>query len=674
MKKSSLHNYLLTQLETQKEMGLDSQNSFVFEQFTFCHNSTVTLFSVTEYMVKKVVDEHLRGHIRFHHGNEGNLYFSERQNTAISFIKNFARCHCENLPDRQIMRLPSYLNVKAIYVNYTENIPAGIQLKERSFSHVFQTVFGDVYREQLGQPRITFLPRHSHPICVECDRLSTMCKNVKTESDRNYAEKRKRAHMLEIRQKYLLCCENKELSKRFPEDYLYLSFDDIDQSKIKSPYNLQNTKDISGMLRLNNHCTGMIVTNGKLFGDRTVLAYLNNNQFQQDSNKTVSILFDVLIFVQEKLEKLPKRLFVETDNCSRDLKNQFVLSFYWILVDIGIFEEIIVSHMPVGHTHGEVDQAFSIFASHLKKQELPTFETLLIELGKIKIKGVPIVVKEMEFISDYVKKISPYLLNIEGHTSFFQFKFRRENEKTRMYVKADLLDKVWQFGEGIKLFETCPDLKNLQVASFRTESEYGEIFKSVWTKYIPSLTGKFNEDQIMNIKNAWECRISRLIALKESEFKAFDMSELVPIDTNVEIPSITLEDMQAKEPALTATFYPVEIKDFSISDLQKDCSIVFYTRSKSSRPWIGLFVEFGHGSSRKVKVQWLKKDKKYWTLDTAADGSPYYSELELESVLFSGVLRNVSYRGGRGGPYLLDRETKKQISDAYLERDDCLVE
>ena len=133
MKKSSLHNYLLTQLETQKEMGLDSQNSFVFEQFTFCHNSTVTLFSVTEYMVKKVVDEHLRGHIRFHHGNEGNLYFSERQNTAISFIKNFARCHCENLPDRQTMRLPSYLNVKAIYVNYTENIPAGIQLKERSF-------------------------------------------------------------------------------------------------------------------------------------------------------------------------------------------------------------------------------------------------------------------------------------------------------------------------------------------------------------------------------------------------------------------------------------------------------------------------------------------------------------------------------------------------------------
>ena len=148
-------------------------------------------------------------------------------------------------------------------------------------------MLGDVHREPLGQPRIVFIPSHSHPICTECDRLSTMCKKAKTESERNYAEKRKRVHMLEIRQKYLQCCERKELAVRFPDTYLHLSFDDLDQSKIKSPYYLQNTKLTTGMLRLNNHCTGMLVTSGKLVGDRIVLAYLNNNQYAQDSVESI---------------------------------------------------------------------------------------------------------------------------------------------------------------------------------------------------------------------------------------------------------------------------------------------------------------------------------------------------------------------------------------------------
>ena len=76
------------------------------------------------------------------------------------------------------------------------------------------------------------------------------------------------------------------------------------------------------MFRLDDHCTGVIVTNGKLVGDRYVPAYLNNNQYPQDSNKTASIMYDV-----------PRIFLVQSDNCSRDLKNQLVLAFYWVLVE-----------------------------------------------------------------------------------------------------------------------------------------------------------------------------------------------------------------------------------------------------------------------------------------------------------------------------------------------------
>ena len=77
--------------------------------------------------------------------------------------------------------------------------------------------------------------------------------------------------------------------------YLHLSFDDIDQSKIKSPYNLQNTKECSGLLKLNNHCTGMLIHNGKFVNDRVVMAYLNTNQYPQVVLNLVGYS-DVLIF------------------------------------------------------------------------------------------------------------------------------------------------------------------------------------------------------------------------------------------------------------------------------------------------------------------------------------------------------------------------------------------
>ena len=47
---------------------------------------------------------------------------------------------------------------------------------------------------------------------------------------------------------------------------------------------------------------------------------------------------------------------------------------------MGIFEEVLMSNMPPGHTHNNVDQMFGVFASHLKKVEIPTFESLMNEL------------------------------------------------------------------------------------------------------------------------------------------------------------------------------------------------------------------------------------------------------------------------------------------------------
>ena len=99
----------------------------------------------------------------------------------------------------------------------------------------------------------------------------------------------------------------------------------MDQKKSWVPKLLTNTKASSGMLYLNNHITGVIVTNGNLENDREHLIYTNSDQYKQDSNKSITQMCDILLHVKKKLGNLPRKLLVQTDNCKKDLKNQYLL-------------------------------------------------------------------------------------------------------------------------------------------------------------------------------------------------------------------------------------------------------------------------------------------------------------------------------------------------------------
>ena len=329
LRKSELHQFLLTRLEMQHELGLSTECCFVLEQQIFCHKSLNILVGVTSYMIHTVCSEYEAGKSIVCHGNKGAIYGKDKRDVMISFTQQFAQ-----LPDRTVLRLPAYLNIREIFVNYKETIAEERQVKERSFYQIFKESFGDSSRLLSFLPRIVFLPMHTHPVCTECDRINTMRQKAKNESEKLYAESRKRRHMLEIRRKYLNFTYRRELAVRYPNDVLHIGIDDVDQAKIWSPYQRVNTKEATGLLRLNNHLTGVIVTSGGLPKGRSYICYANNDQFPNDSNKTISILFDVLELVQERLGKLPRKLMIQTDNCWKDLKNQYVLSFYYFLVQI----------------------------------------------------------------------------------------------------------------------------------------------------------------------------------------------------------------------------------------------------------------------------------------------------------------------------------------------------
>ena len=369
----------------------------------------------------------------------------------------------------------------------------------------------------------------------------------------------------------------------------------------------------------------------------------------------------------------------------KDLKNQYVLAFYWTLVDLNIFEEVCVSHMPVGHTHNDVDWFFSIMAGKLKKKEIPSFEHLLEELKILRVDNIPPVVVEIKSTTDFTSLIMPHLNLISGHSSFFQFKFKKElcmNENimlTKMFAKVNSLVEEWQFPTGIKLFSSTPDFSLLKVSPFREESTYSEIFKSVTNKYFPTLVDKYSNDEVTEIEGKWKRRIHFLVHSKPDDFEPFSFNDLHPQNPVIENETI-VENLQRcssrREAALTATFFPSEMSSFSVEDLNKDVSLVFYTTVKKSRPWLGLFQGLSNDSNGnlEVEVQWLRRDKKQFCLDVNDDGSPYLSKLDIQSIMFSDILCNTSSSGERSGPYVMDVDSIKEIRQAYVERDQSFID
>jgi hypothetical protein len=93
------------------------------------------------------------------------------------------------------------------------------------------------------------------------------------------------------------------------------------------------------------------------------------------SNTTIEIIQRVLIRLEETDYReggLPDTLYLQLDNTSRQNKNKFVFGFLGCLIAQGIFREVIVSFLPVGHTHEDIDQMFSRFSVRLRWQNTPS--------------------------------------------------------------------------------------------------------------------------------------------------------------------------------------------------------------------------------------------------------------------------------------------------------------
>jgi hypothetical protein len=202
---------------------------------------------------------------------------------------------------------------------------------------------------------------------------------------------------------------NRRLSEKQPENVLTIIHDKMDHLKTTSPHFSHKNKAVDSFMKLPVAITGMIAHG---HGDCRY-AHYGLDIYPSDSNHTVGSIAKLLwdlelppkyssreLFVGgrsapvlEALLKgankyegslpppleapvaavpLPPVLNLQLDNATRNNKNHYVFSFCSLLVHRGVFWEVYINFLLVGHTHEDIDALFGRWSWKLKANDYPT--------------------------------------------------------------------------------------------------------------------------------------------------------------------------------------------------------------------------------------------------------------------------------------------------------------
>lgn len=132
---------------------------------------------------------------------------------------------------------------------------------------------------------------------------------------------------------------HREKSRSYPDKFMTIIIDGMDQAKTNLPNTTLISKSTSSLWRLRTHITGALLHTKAPCG-KYAYGFVDLLQWPHDSNLTLSILMKV-IYEYGKDRPLPYTLYLQMDNTCRENKNKYVLTFCALLVQLQIFQKVI---------------------------------------------------------------------------------------------------------------------------------------------------------------------------------------------------------------------------------------------------------------------------------------------------------------------------------------------
>ena len=170
-------------------------------------------------------------------------------------------------------------------------------------------------------------------------------------------------HLADVRREKALYYDNRMRARREPKKYMSVVIDGADIRDHDLPHFAEASKLRSEFEGLKVHVYGALV-----HGHETVISTVGDHE-KQGHNVTINMLWEVINRRFNAAGELPEVLFLQLDNTTKQNKGQYLSGFLGMLVDQGIFKKVVLSFLPVGHTHEDIDQLFSRIAIALRKND-----------------------------------------------------------------------------------------------------------------------------------------------------------------------------------------------------------------------------------------------------------------------------------------------------------------
>ena len=181
-------------------------------------------------------------------------------------------------------------------------------------------------------------------LCDQCVYFINQRRVVNSVADRQLLRKLEKDHHAFIcneRDSYYLR-RLKALTE--PNKYLSIIIDGSDQAAFGLPHIIDKDKKTASQHKIPLHLMGALVHGRSTYG----FTYLNN--VKHGTNIVIECLHRII----NDMPELPETLFLQLDNTWKQNKNQFMIGFAGCLVQWGIFKRVVVSFLPVGHTHEDI--------------------------------------------------------------------------------------------------------------------------------------------------------------------------------------------------------------------------------------------------------------------------------------------------------------------------------
>jgi hypothetical protein len=247
------------------------------------------------------------------------------------------------------------------------------------------------------------------------------------ESDKERLRPAYREHLKLVKRERSSYYRRRRQSILFPKKYLSIIIDGADQAKFWLPYGKEKTHADQAAWKVRTHLMGAIA-----HGHGTY-CYLYDDNCEQGNNVTIDTLHRVLVHLIKKNGSLPPKLYLQLDNTSKQCKGQWLFYYLAALVDHGVFEKIVTSFLPVGHTHEDIDQMFSRVATRFRTRNAFDMEQMVNVVRSSYTYTLTGEHPQTEYVQSvvnfkgFVKKHIISQTQLEGISQYYQFRFQRRH-------------------------------------------------------------------------------------------------------------------------------------------------------------------------------------------------------------------------------------------------------